>query len=128
MQLVAFNWTVFSLTLAALFFFGVVYAFIVRQMSINNVTGQTAYMVVVGVGVALIASIPTFGLLTVAILFANFAACGLPMVVEYAFRVHDERRRDLEAANALAMKAINEAAEPTAETNENDDVGQTPDR
>lgn len=128
MQLVAFDWTVFSLTLAALFFFGVGYAFVVRQMSKNNVTGQTAYMVVVGVGVALIASIPTFGLLSVAVLFAYFSACGLPMVIEYAFRVHDERRRDLEAANALAMKAINEAAEPTAETNENDDVGQTPDR
>ena len=128
MQLVAFDWTVFSLTLATLFFFGIGYAMIVRQMSKNNVTGQTAYMVVVGVGVALIASIPTFGLLIVAVLFAYFSACGLPMVVEYAFRVHEERRKDLESANALAMKAINEAVEPTTDTNENDDVGQTTDR
>ncbi len=118
MQLSAFDWTVFSMTLAALFFFGIGYALIVREMSKNNVTGQTAYMVVVGVGVALIASIPTFGLLPIAILFAYFSACGLPMVVEYAFRVHEERRKDLDEATALALKAINE----------NDDVGQTADR
>lgn len=122
MQSSAFDWTVFSLTLAALFFFGVGYAFVVRQMSKSHVTGQTAYMVVVGVGVALIASIPTFGLFLVAILFAYFSACGLPMVIEYAFRVHEERRNDLDAANALAMKAIYEAFEPATE--ENGDVGQ----
>lgn len=129
MQLVAFDWTVFSLTLAALFFFGIVYAMIVRRMSQNNVTGQTAYMVVVGVSVALIASIPTFGLTIIAVLFAYFAACGLPMVVEYAFRVHEERRKDLDAATALAISAINNAVEPTIEDiNENDNVGQTSDR
>ncbi len=128
MQLSAFDWTVFSLTLAALFFFGVGYAFVVRQMSKNHVTGQTAYMVVVGVGVALIASIPTVGLLFASVLFAYFSACGLPMVVEYAFRVHEERRKDLDSANALAMKAINEAVAVEPAIEENEDVGQTPTR
>lgn len=112
MQFSGLNWTVFSLTLAALFFFGVGYAVLVRTMSNSKVTGQTAYMVVVGVGVALVASIPTFGLLPIAILFAYFSACGLPMVIEYALRVHLERRKDLEAMEAIAKEAINSSAEP----------------
>lgn len=100
------NQPVFGITLAALLFFGILYAMLVRHMSINKVSGQTAYVVVGGVAVALIASIPTFGIETVVIFFCYFAACGLPMVIEYDLRVHNERRRDEEAAAALAKEAM----------------------
>lgn len=109
MQSMAITWTVFSLTLAALFCFGICYALLVNWMYRNKVSGQTAYMVVGGVSVALIASIPTFGLIAIAILFSYFSACGLPMVIEYGIRVHKERRRDEESAIALAKEAVNEA-------------------
>lgn len=116
MEVIAVNQPVISLTLAALFFFGVCYALLVNWMSRQQVTGQTAYMVVGGVSVGLIASIPTFGLTAVSILFAYFAACGLPMVVEYSVRVHQERRRDEEAAQALAKEAITEAGSHERQT------------
>lgn len=106
MQTSAMNWLVFGITLAALFFFGIGYACLVRWMNKNKVSGQTAYMVVGGVTVALIASIPTFGLLSIAILFSYFAACGFPMVIEYGLRVHDERRRDEMDAAALARETL----------------------
>jgi|SRR3990172_2085922 len=120
MQSMAFDWTVFGLTLAALVFFGICYALLINWMSKKQVNGQTAYMVVGGVAVALIASIPTFGLFTVSILFSYFAGCGLPMVIEYGMRVHAEQRKDLEAATAIAKEAI-EAEEPG-------DDKQAPDR
>ena len=106
-QTIAINWTIFSLTVVALALFGICYAFLVNWMSRKQVTGQTAYLVVGGVGMALVASVPTFGLEAVAISFAYFTACGLPMVIEYNYRVHQERRRDEEAAQALAKEAIN---------------------
>jgi hypothetical protein len=106
--LIAINWTVFSLTLIALFLFGILYALLVNWLSRKNVIGQTASLVVGGVSVGLIASIPTFGLTAVAILFSYYAACGLPMVIEYGLRVHQERVRDVEAVQALAKEAINQ--------------------
>ena len=114
MQSMVFNWTVFSLTLAALFCFGICYALLVDWMDRNKVSGQTAYMVVGGVAVALIASIPTFGLIAVAVSFSYFSACGLPMVIEYSLRVHRERRRDEESAAALAKEAINDDQQAAA--------------
>ncbi len=107
MQLLAFDWMLFSLTLVALLLFGIEYAWLVRRMWMNKVEGQTAYMVVGGVTIALLISIPTFGLFSVVILFAYFAACGLPMVIEYVMRVHNERRKDLDTATAIAKEAIN---------------------
>jgi len=107
-QEIAPNWTVIGLTLAALFCFGICYALLVNWMAKKKVTGQTAYTVVAGVTVALIASIPTFGLLPISIMFAYFGACGLPMVVEYAIRIHKERRTDEEKANALAKEALHD--------------------
>lgn len=105
-QAIAPNWFVFSLTLADLLLFGIFYALLVRYMWVRKVEGQTAYMVVFGVGFALTASIFTFGLPVVGILFAYFGACGLPMVIEYAHRVHLERRRDVDAAASLAKEAM----------------------
>lgn len=111
MQTIAINWTVFSLTIIALALFGILYAILVNWLAKKQVTGQTAYLVVGGVGMALVASVPTFGLEAVAISFAYFTACGLPMVIEYNYRVHQERRRDVQAAQALAKEAINPQAD-----------------
>jgi hypothetical protein len=109
MEVIAIDKTVFSLTLTALFLFGILYALLVNWMSQKKVRGQTAYMVVAGVSIGLIASIPTLGLTVVSILFSYFAACGLPMVVEYGIRVHIERQRDEDAAQSLAKEAITQA-------------------
>jgi len=119
MEVIAIDQTIFSLTLATLFLFGICYALIVNWMAKTKVSGQTAYMVVGGVSMGLIASLPTFGLTVISIMFCYFAACGLPMVIEYGIRVHQERRRDEEAAQAIAKQAITEAG---------DHDGQTPDR
>jgi len=119
MEVIAIDKTVFSLTLAALFLFGICYALLVNWMSEKQVSGQTAYLVVGGVSVGLVAAVPTFGLTFISIMFCYFAACGLPMVIEYGIRVHQERRRDEEAAQAIAKQAITEAG---------DHDGQTPDR
>lgn len=107
-QEIAMDWTVFGLTLAALFIFGINYALFVNWMAHQKVSGQTAYIVVVGVAVALMASAPTFGPHVIAIMFSYFAACGTPMVIEYGIRVHKARRKDEEAAQALAKEAIQE--------------------
>ena len=107
MQSLAVSQMIFSLTLAGLFFFGIAYAFLVRWMADRKVEGQTAYVVIGGVAVALIGSIFTIGLVNMAILFAYFSACGLPMVVEYTDRVHKQRRTDLENAEALAKEVLN---------------------
>lgn len=109
MEVIAIDRTVFSLTLAALFLFGICYALLVNWMSQKQVAGQTTYLVVGGVSVGLIAAVPTFGLNFISIMFCYFAACGLPMVIEYGIRVHLEQRRDAEAAQALAKEAITEA-------------------
>jgi hypothetical protein len=109
MEVIAIDRTVFSLTLAALFLFGICYALLVNWMAEKQVSGQTAYMVVGGVSAGLIAAIPTFGLTFISVMFCYFAACGLPMVIEYGIRTHLERRRDAEAAQALAKEAIEEA-------------------
>lgn len=110
MEVIAIDRIVFSLTLAALFLFGICYALLVNWMSKKQVSGQTAYLVVGGVGITLVASIPTLGLTLVTILFSYFAACGLPMVIEYGVRVHQERRRDVEAASTLAREALTQAS------------------
>lgn len=102
------NWTILGLSLAGALFFGVAYAWFVRWLASKSVEGQTAYLVVGGVTVAVLISIPSIGLLNAAILFAIFAACGLPMVLEYVARVHIERQRDLEAANALARESLDD--------------------
>lgn len=106
MEVIAIDWTVFSITLAALFCFGICYALGVNWMSRQGVSGQTAYVVTLGVTVALVAALPTFGLLFIAIMFAYFAACGLPMIVEYAIRIHMERKRDAEKAAQMAREAL----------------------
>jgi len=107
-QEIAIDWTVISITLAALFVFGINYALLINWMASQKVSGQTAYTVVVGVGIALLASVPTVGPHVIAIMFGYFAACGTPMVIEYSIRVHKERRKDEEAAQALAKEAIQE--------------------
>ena len=106
MQPIAINWTMFSLTLAALFAFGILYALLVRWVSIKQIEGQTAWAVVIGVTVTLLAMIPTFGLITVALMFCFFAASGIPMIVEYILRVHSQQSRDKEKAKGLAKDLL----------------------
>ena len=107
-QEITVNWTVFSLTLAALFFFALAYAYMTRQMVIRKVEGQTAWMVVGGVTVVVVSQVLTFGLLIPALFMAAFAAAGLPMIVEYVTRVTDANRADIEKAKELAKEMLND--------------------
>ena len=107
-QEITVNWTVFSLTLAALFFFALAYAYMTRQMVIRKVEGQTAWMVVGGVTVVVVSQVLTFGLLIPAMFMAAFAAAGLPMIVEYVTRVTDANRADIEKAKELAKEMLND--------------------
>jgi len=120
METTAINWTLFSITLAALFCFGICYALLVNLMARQGVSGQTAYMVVFGVTVALLAALPTFGLVFISMMFAYFAACGIPMIVEYAIRIHMERKRDAENAAQVAMEALTPTADLIDEQDKND--------
>ena len=105
-QEITVNWTVFSLTLAALFFFALAYAYMTRQMVIRKVEGQTAWMVVGGVTVVVVSQVLTFGLLIPALFMAAFAAAGLPMIFEYVTRVTDANRADIEKAKELAKEML----------------------
>ena len=106
MQSTAFNWQLFSFTLAALFAFGILYALMVRWAANKQIEGQTAWAVVIGVTVTLLAMIPTLGLITVAIMFCFFAASGIPMIVEYILRVNSQQSNDKEKAKGLAKDLL----------------------
>ena len=106
MEQIAINWRFFGLSLAGAFVFGVLFACIVRWASRQNWIGQTAWAVVVGVGVTLGAMIPFFGLRTVSLIFCYFAATGVPMIVEYLMRIQHELRQDQEKANGLAKDLL----------------------
>lgn len=106
MQQMAMNWMAFGLSLAGLFFFCILYSLLVRWMSKRNVEGQTAWAVVVGVTVTLLAMLPTLGLYTVSIMFCYFTAAGIPMIVEYILRVHAEQTKDKENAKGLAKDLL----------------------
>lgn len=109
MQEITLNWSTFGIVLVDVFFFGVLYALFVRWLWTKKVEGQTAWLVVGGVAVVLTLSIALFGLLIIAVLFALFAAAGLPMVAEYVERVHRIHMRDLEAAQKLARETVDDA-------------------
>lgn len=109
MQEITLNWSTFGFVLVDVFFFGVLYALFVRWLWTKKVDGQTAWLVVGGVAVVLVLSIALFGLLIIAVLFALFAAAGLPMVAEYVERVHRIRQRDIEAAQQLARETVCDA-------------------
>lgn len=109
MQEITLNWSTFGVVLVDVFFFGVLYALFVRWLWTKKVEGQTAWLVVGGVAVVLTLSIALFGLLIIAVLFALFAAAGLPMVAEYVERVHRIHMRDLEAAQKLARETVDDA-------------------
>ncbi len=106
MQQIAINWTVFSLSLAATFVFGVLFASLIRWASRRQMVGQTAWAVVVGVTFTLIAMIPLFGLQLVAIMFCFFIASGIPMIVEYLLRVQREIEQDKEKSQGLAKDLL----------------------
>lgn len=105
-QQIVLDWSTFGFVLADCFFFGVCYALFVRWLWIKKVEDQTALLVVFGVGVVLVLSIAFFGLYLVALLFALFAAAGLPMVVEYVERIHRSRTLDAETARRLEKEVI----------------------
>jgi hypothetical protein len=106
MQFSALDYPVFILTIISLFLFGVLYAAFVRHLARQSVEGQTAYLVVVGVGVTLLGATAVIGIETALLLFACFAASGLPMVVEYILRMHLARRRDQEQAKQAARDLL----------------------
>jgi hypothetical protein len=106
MQQIAIHWTFFSLTLAATFVFGILFAALVRWSARRKMIGQTAWAVVIGVTFTLLAMIPVFGLNVVAIIFCYFAASGIPMIVEYILRVQKEMDQDSEKARDLAKDLL----------------------
>lgn len=106
MQEIAINWTNFSLSLAATFVFGVLFASLVHWSAKRKMIGQTAWAVAIGVTVTLLAMIPIFGLLVVAIMFCYFMASGIPMIVEYILRVQKEMDQDTEKARDLAKDLL----------------------
>ena len=85
----------------SLFIFGIAYAVIVRRLRqrTHGHHGQTAWLVVVGVGVV----VTVYGLLTdiqsAGLLLALFTAAGLPMVAEYVDSHSDWLQRSTIAAN-----------------------------
>ena len=107
-QTIVINWTVFGLTLAGLALFSVLYALLTRWMSIKDVEGQTAWMVVVGVTVTVVALVYTFGLLVIVMTLAAFAASGWAMVVEYVTRVHGIRSADLQKSAELNKELLHD--------------------
>jgi putative flippase GtrA len=106
MQFTSINYPVFSLTLSALFLFGLIYAYIVNRLAKAGVQGQTAYTVVVGVGVTVLAAGWLIGWVNVILLLACFAASGAPMIVEYVLRTHKEQKRDQQNAQAVAKDLL----------------------
>jgi hypothetical protein len=105
-QNLSINYPVFILTIVALLGFGVIYAYAVRQMDKHGVQGQTAYLVVVGVGVTVIAASAVIGFLNSLQLIACFAASGAPMVIEYIQRTHRLQKRDEHDAKEIARELL----------------------
>lgn len=106
MQFSSQNHPVLILVIACLLMFGMLYATLVRRLSNAKVEGQTAYLVVVGVGATLIGAIAVVGLENALLMFACFAASGLPMVIEYVSRKHKEQKRDREQAQQTARDLL----------------------
>lgn len=96
----------FGLVLASLFLFGIIYAYAVRRLSNSGVQGQTAWMVVVGVVVTVLAGSIVIGTQSAINLLICFAASGIPMIVEYVARVHGEQSRDQQSAEKVAKDLL----------------------
>lgn len=107
MQFTGMNWASFGWGLIAACVFGVVYASLVRWASKRNWVGQTAWSVVIGVTVTLLAMIPALGLNTVSLIFCFFAASGTPMIIEYLTRIQAEIQADRKKADELNRELLN---------------------
>ncbi len=105
-QLLPAIYPVFTLTVAGLFLFGLIYAWIVRRLSDSGVQGQTAYTVVVGVGVTVLASAFLVGWANALLVLVCFAASGLPMIIEYGQRTHKQQKDDRERAAGVARDLL----------------------
>ena len=86
------DWTVFSLVLAGELLFALLVAYITRLVASHKLTGQTYWLVVVGVGGVVVISGPVIGWQAVIILGACFSVAGLPMGVEYFGRLLAEHK------------------------------------
>ena len=106
MQSMDFFWTLFGTVLAVELVFGILYAALVRWLSKKEFEGQTAYLVALGVLVTVAISIPALGLPAALMLLTCFIASGMPMIVEYAARIHQARRKDKESAQAMAKELL----------------------
>jgi hypothetical protein len=102
----ALNWSFFGWSLAGAFVFGIIYACVVRYLSIKKIEHQTPWLVVFGVAVTLLIAVPTFGPGPLSILSLFFAASGLPMVIEYVLRVQNAQREDAEKAQEIAKELV----------------------
>lgn len=97
---------VFGWSVGAAFIFGFLYAVFIHWVSKKGLVGQTAWSVVVGVTFTLLVMIPFFGLDAVSLMFAYFAATGIPMVIEYIARVQSEIQQDKKSANDIAKDLL----------------------
>ena len=105
-QELAAIWTIFSDILVLLFAFSLVYAVLIRYAANKGVEGQTAWAVVIGVGITVIAFIPIFGLIPVFMLLAGFSASGFFVIIEYLLRVYQARKKDIEDSNVVQKRMM----------------------
>ena len=102
MQTLSINYLVFIPTLLALFAINLAYAYlIVRRVARARTQGQTAGLVVIGVGEVVLISALLIGWLNMLLVLACFAAAGAPRVIEYHQRVDDEQKQDQKEAEKI---------------------------
>jgi Sec-independent protein translocase protein TatA len=91
-----------AIMVLALLLFGYLYNLLVERLEqIGYNRGYTAFLVVVGTTVTLIASIAVIGLESVLKLMVLFAASGLPMIVGDMMRSAKQRKADEEGARRV---------------------------
>jgi hypothetical protein len=99
-------WQTFGPILVALFMFGFIYAILVRWLSKKKVRGQTAYSVVFGVAVTVIAMGPVIGWANVFCMLIGFAASGFWMILEDVQRAWLEDEADRKEAERMAKDLL----------------------
>ena len=102
------EWLLFGLILAAELIFAVGLATLVRYLSKHGPTGQTLWMVVIGVAGVVVISGPRIGWANVGTLAICFTVAGIPMAVEYLSRISEEHT----AAKKTLEGTLNEHPSP----------------
>lgn len=87
--------------------FGVLYAALVRYLNVHyDDQPYTAILVVGGVLITALLTIPIIGLVNVLYVLITFAMTGTPMVMEYAHRYLSERKANTEAVRKQLAKGV----------------------